>query len=227
MKEEALYKLGYGMYVIGSRKGKRLNAQIANTLFQITNKPPTVAVSINKANLTHEFIAASKAFSASVLCQDTPLSFIGRFGFQSGRDKDKLDGVNYIIGTTKAPIIMDNAVAYMEARVINQMDVGDHTIFVGEVVDADIVAEKACMTYDYYHQVKNGTTPKTAPTHIAEKSESPKLGKYQCLVCGWIYDPKKGDPDGSIKPGTPFEDLPESWVCPVCGASKDQFKKLA
>src|SRR5512140_1856157 len=109
MDTSALRQIGYGMYVIGAKKGDRLNAQIANTVFQITSDPPTVAVSINKANLTHEFIKESKAFSASILCEDTPLPFIGRFGFRSGRDSNKLDGVKYIIGETGAPIVIDNA----------------------------------------------------------------------------------------------------------------------
>ena len=95
MNVKALHKLSYGLYVIGSRKGDRLNGQIANTVFQITSEPPTVAVSINKNNLTHQFIKESKVFTASVLCQSTPLSFIGHFGFKSGRDMDKLEGINY------------------------------------------------------------------------------------------------------------------------------------
>ena len=160
----ALYKIGYGMYVIGSRKGDRVNAQIANTVFQITSEPPTVAVSINKKNLTHEFIKESRVFSASVLCEDTPLSFIGHFGFKSGRDINKLEGINYKIGETQAPVILENAVSYLEVRVSQEVDVGTHTVFIGEVVMADVLTEKACMTYAYYHQVKRGSIPKTAPS---------------------------------------------------------------
>ncbi len=169
MNPKALRKLGYGMYVIGSRKGDRRNGQIANTVFQITSEPPTIAVSINKNNLTHTFIKESKVFTASVLCQDTSLSFIGHFGFKSGRDIDKLEGINYKIGETLAPVVIDNAVAYLEAKVIKEVDVGTHTIFVGEVVGADVITEDTCMTYNYYHQVKRGTTPKTAPSYIKEK----------------------------------------------------------
>ena len=166
MNLNALHKLGYGMYVIGSRKGDRLNGQIANTVFQITSEPPIAAVSINKSNLTYEFITDSRVFTASVLCQATPLSFIGNFGFKSGRDTDKLAGVNYKIGETKAPVILDHAVAYLEAEVIQDMDVGSHTIFIGRIVAADVLTEDTCMTYEYYHQVKRGTTPKTAPSYI-------------------------------------------------------------
>jgi flavin reductase (DIM6/NTAB) family NADH-FMN oxidoreductase RutF len=225
MNPKALYKLGYGVYVIGSRDGDRLNGQIANTVFQVTSEPMTVAVSINKNNLTHEFISRSKVFTVSILCQDTPLSFIGRFGFKSGRDTNKLEGINYKVGETGAPVIIENAVSYLEAKVVKDMDVGTHTIFIGEVVAGDVISEKPCMTYEYYQQVKRGSTPKTAPSYVEEKKVAVEMAKYKCLVCGYVYDPDKGDPDGGIKPGTPFEKLPDGWTCPVCGAGKGEFEK--
>lgn len=168
---DALRKIGYGMYVIGAKKGEKLNAQIANTVFQITSEPPTIAVSINKNNLTHEFIKDSRAFAASVLCEGTPLPFIGRFGFKSGRDTNKLDGVNYRTERTGAPIVTDNATSYLEARVTKEVDMGTHTIFIGEVVGAGVLTEDACMSYAYYHQVKRGTTPKTAPSYVAPQNK--------------------------------------------------------
>jgi len=227
VNREALHKLGYGLYVVSSRKGDRLNGQIANTVFQIASEPPTIAVSINKSNLTHEFIKDSRVFVASVLSQDTPLSFIGHFGFKSGRDIDKLEGINYKMGETQAPVVTDNTLAYLEAKVIQEVDAGTHTIFVGELVGADIIREGEPMTYAYYHQVKRGTTPKTAPSYVAEKEEAvPKMAKYRCTVCEYVYDPELGDPDGGIKPGTPFEEIPDDWVCPVCGAAKSEFEKI-
>ena len=232
MNVKALYKLGYGVYVVTSKKGDRINGQIANTVFQVTSEPPTVAVSINKNNLTHEFIKESEVFAASVLCEETPLTFIGNFGFKSGRDIDKFAGINYRTGETGAPIVLDNAVSYLEARVTKEMDVGTHTIFVGEVVNADMVAEhKVCMTYEHYHQVKGGKTPKAAATYIEEmltetpKEATSKMAKYRCTVCGYIYEPENGDPDGGVKPGTPFENIPDDWVCPICGAAKSEFEK--
>ncbi len=225
MNLKALFKLGYGLYVVGSRMEGKLNCQIANTVFQITSAPPVVAVSINKENLTHEFIAGSKVFTVSILSQDAPLSFIGHFGFKSGREVDKLKDVNYKLGETKAPVVLDHTLAYLEAKVVNQVDVGTHTIFIGELVEADVMKEGEPMTYAYYHQVKRGTTPKTAPSYIAEKKEAPKMVKHRCTVCGYVYDPELGDPDGGIKPGTPFEEIPDDWVCPVCGAAKSDFEK--
>ena len=226
MNLEALHRLGYGMYIVSSRKGDRLNGQIANTVFQITSEPPTIAVSINKQNLTHEFIKESKVMVVSILSRDTPLPFIGRFGFKSGREIDKFEGVNYEIGKRQAPVVTDNTLAYLEAKVIQEVDVGTHTIFIGELVGGEIVKEGEPMTYAYYHQVKRGTTPKTAPSYIGEeKARVMKAAKYKCTVCGYIYDPELGDPDGGIKPQTPFEELPDDWVCPICGASKSEFEK--
>lgn len=168
MDLQALRKIGYGMYVVCSKNDGKYNGQIANTLFQITSEPPTIAVSINKNNLTHEYIKQSRVFTASALSQNTPLSFIGRFGFKSGRDTDKLEGVQYQAGKTGAPVVIENAVAYIEAEVLQDIDVGTHTIFIGKVVESAILKDEVCMSYEYYQQVKRGTTPKAAPSYIAK-----------------------------------------------------------
>jgi ferric-chelate reductase [NAD(P)H] len=169
MNLNALHKISYGMYIIGSHKGGKLNGQIANTVFQITSEPPTVAVSINKNNLTHEYIKASKVFAASILCQSATLPYIGGFGFKSGRDVNKLEGINHKIGQTGSPVFLDHTSAYLEAEVVNDLDVGTHTIFIGKVVAAEILNEDPCMTYEYYHQVKRGVTPKAAPSYIPKE----------------------------------------------------------
>ncbi len=225
MNPKALYSIGYGVYLITSKKGDKLNGQTANALIQVTAEPPAIAIGINKQNLTHEYITQSKIFAVSILSQDTPLNFIGQFGFKSGRDINKFDGVNFKIGRTGAPIVLDNTLGYLEVKVTKQMEVGTHTIFVGEVVEADVLKDGVPMSYVYYHQVKRGTTPKTAPTYRKEEVKSATAAKYQCKICGYLYDPEKGDSDGGIAPGIPFEKLPDSWTCPVCGASKDQFEK--
>ena len=225
MDLKALYAISYGLYVVGSKKGEKLNAQIANTVIQVSSNPPTISVCINKENLTHDYIKESGVFTASVLSRQTPLNFIGHFGFKSGKDMDKLDGINYKIGETKAPVILDHAVAYFEAKVIRETDVMTHTDFIGEIVSAEVLSEEEPMTYAYYREVKKGTTPKTASSYIEVKKEDIKMDKYECKVCGYIYDPENGDPDAGIKPGTAFEDLPDDWVCPVCGAMKNEFEK--
>lgn len=199
--------------------------QIANTVIQVCSAPPRISVCLNKSNLTHEFIKDSQAFTVSMLAQDTPLDFIGRLGFKSGRETDKIRGINYKTGQTGAPIVLDNALAYLEAKVISEMDAGTHTIFLAELVEAEILKEGEPLTYAYYQQVKRGSTPKTAPSYI-EKKEVTRMDKYECTVCGYVYDPEVGDAESGIPPGTPFKKLPDDWVCPVCGADKDQFEKI-
>lgn len=235
MNPKALHKISYGMYVVSSKKDGKFNGQIANTMFQTTSEPAMIALCLNKKNLTHEFVLASKVVTVSVLSTETPMEFIGRFGFKSGRDGYKFDGVNIKLGVSGAPIVLDNAIAYFEAEVVASMDAQTHTVFLAKILDAEILDENAePMTYAYYHMVKGGKSPKTAPTYIKEepKTEEPKpapkaAAKWECTVCGYVYDPAAGDPDGGIKPGTAFEDIPDSWTCPVCGASKSEFKKLA
>ncbi|MGD9116387.1 MAG: rubredoxin [Dehalococcoidia bacterium] len=227
MDTKALYKIGYGLYIVSSYKGDRLNGQVANTVFQITSQPPTIAVSINKQNLTYAYIRSSKVFTASILAQDTPLAFIGHFGFKSGRDIDKFKGIKHKMGVTGAPVVTDHTLAYLEAKVLQEVDAGTHSIFIGKLAGAEVIGEGEPMTYAYYHQVKRGTTPKTAPSYVEEKKEAgTKMAKYRCTVCEYVYDPELGDPDGGIKPGTPFEEIPDDWVCPVCGAEKSEFEKI-
>ncbi len=235
MNPKALYKISYGMYVVSSKKDGQFNGQIANTIFQTTSEPAMIALCLNKKNLTHEFVEASKVVTISVLSTETPMEFIGRFGFKSGRDGYKFDGVKTKLGVTGAPIVLDNAIAYLEAEIVGSMSAETHTLFLAKVLDAEVLDETAePMTYAYYHMVKGGKSPKTAPTYIKEepKKEEPKpapkvAAKWECTVCGYVYDPAAGDPDGGIKPGTAFEDIPDSWTCPVCGASKSEFKKIS
>jgi len=224
MDPRALHKIGYGLYVVSSKDGDRRSGQIANTVFQITSEPPKIAVAINKSNLTHELIQQSGVFGVSILSQDTPLSFIGDFGFRSGRQVDKFEGVNLREGKLGIPLVLDHALALLEARVTQSADAGTHTLFIGEIEDATVLRDGEPMTYAYYHLVKGGTEPKTAPVY--HEDEPVNLPQYQCQVCGYIYDPEKGDPQGNIPPGTPFEELPDSWVCPLCGASKSQFSQV-
>ena len=230
MDLKVLRSLSYGMYVVASHMDDKINAQIANTVFQITSEPPTIAISINKENLTHEFIESSKEFSVSILSENVPIKMIGQFGFKSGRDIDKFEGINFKYFKTKAPVIIDSCLGYIEAKVVNSMDMGSHTLFIGEIINADKLSDEKPMTYAYYHEVKRGKSPKTAPTYIKEeikvKKEENKMKKYVCTVCGYVYDPEKGDPDGGIAPGTAFEDIPDDWVCPVCGVSKSDFEEM-
>ncbi|HAR62160.1 MAG: flavin reductase [Candidatus Margulisiibacteriota bacterium] len=164
MNALALYQINYGVYIVSSIKDGILNGQTANTVFQVTAKPPMLAISIHKENLTHEFITKSNLFSVSILEKETPTSLIGKFGFRSGREINKFEGINYLIGKTGVPIVTENTLAYLELEVANALDVGTHTLFLGNIVEGEIIREGEPMTYSYYHEAKKGTSPKTAPT---------------------------------------------------------------
>ena len=169
MNKKALNKISYGLYIVCSKKEKKFNGQIANSVFQVTAEPPTIAVSINKKNLTHEFIEKSKVFTMSILKEKAPMKFIGTFGYKSGRDIDKFKDLNYKIGKTGAPIVLDNSLAYIEAELIDSITIGTHTVFIGKIIDADILADDRCLTYEYYHVIKGGKSPENAPTYIKDE----------------------------------------------------------
>lgn len=178
MDPNVLHNLSYGMYIVSSKKDECLNGQIANTVFQITSEPATVAISINKKNLTHEYIEASRTFSVSVLDESAPLQFIGKFGFRSGRKEDKFKDLNFKCLGSGSPVVLDHVICYLDAKVVNVFDCGTHTLFLGEIKETAMVKPGKPMTYDYYHIVKRGTTPASAPTFIRgevlKKEEKPK-----------------------------------------------------
>jgi len=161
-----LHNITYGMYIVSSHKGEALNGQIANTVMQITSEPVTIAISINKANLTHEYIKASSRFTMSILDQNTKLSFIGKFGFRSGRALDKFKDTKYELTSSGCPAVIENSLSYLEAKVIRDFDCLTHTVFLGEMTTAKSLMQGCPMTYAYYHEVKRGTTPASAPTYI-------------------------------------------------------------
>jgi ferric-chelate reductase [NAD(P)H] len=161
--------LSYGLYIVASKDEGRFNGQVVNTVIQVTSEPPRVAVIINKKNLTHEFILNSKVFSASVLEESTPMIFLGPFGFRSGRDVDKLSKVDFKEGITGCPLISEHALSVLEAEVIDQIDLGTHTVFIGNVVSSEILKKGSPLTYQYYHQVLKGKSPPNAPTYEAKQ----------------------------------------------------------
>ena len=227
MNKIALYKITYGLYIVTSGQDGKFNGQIANSMFQVTSNPGSIAISINKENYTHELIKLSRKFVISILALSAPMNFIGLFGFKSGRDINKLENIKTKPGVTKVPIVLENTVAYIEVELEKELDCGTHTIFVGNIVDGDVISSEEPMTYAYYQQVKGGKSPKTAPTYVKdEPAAAPQaVARYVCSVCEYVYDPVKGDPDSGIASGTRFEDIPDSWKCPVCGADKSKFEK--
>ncbi len=172
---KALFNLSYGMYVIGSRIGEKLNGQIANAVMQITANPVTIAVCLNKQNYTSECLDDSGSFSVSVLEDDVPMTFIGQFGFKTGREIDKFANVDYVTGELDVPIVKDWSLSGFEAKVIDRIDVHTHILFVGRVVSAEKFKEGTPLTYANYHLVKKGKSPKTAPTYAFNAlTEKPK-----------------------------------------------------
>ena len=159
----------YGLYIVTSMGEGRLNGQVINTLIQVTSEPPRVAIIINKKNFTHELILKSRVFSASVLEESTPMTFLGPFGFKSGRDIDKLDRVSFKKGMTGCPLITEHALSVLEAEVVDQVDLGTHTVFIGDVLSSEVLKEGTPITYQYYHQVLKGKSPPNAPTYEAKK----------------------------------------------------------
>ena len=161
--------LSYGLYIVASRHEGRANAQVVNTVIQVTSDPPRVAVIINKKNFTHELITKSRVFSASVLEESTPMAFFGPFGFKSGRDVNKLAKTAFKEGATGCPLITEHALSVLEARVINEIDLGTHTVFIGDVLSSETVKAGTPLTYKHYHQVLKGKSSPNAPTYESKK----------------------------------------------------------
>ena len=166
MDPNVLHNLSYGVYIVSSAKAGVLNGQISNTVFQITSEPATIAISINKKNLTHEFIESSRGFTISILNEEAPLPFIGKFGFKTGRTEEKFKGINFKTLGSGYPIILDYSICYIEAKVVDCFGCGTHTLFIGQMTDSGMIKPGKPMTYEYYHLVKKGTTPRSAPTFI-------------------------------------------------------------
>lgn len=232
---KAFYKITYGLYLVSTEYKGSLNAYIANTVFQLTSEPARFAISCSKDNFSAKLISASKKFAFSILEKDVEQSLISRFGYKSGKDIDKFKGIEYFLGELGIPLVKEGSIAYFECEVEQTIDVGSHLVFVGKLKNNKMLnGDKEPLTYADYQTLRNGKAPKNAPTYIKpekavvvneikETSEG-SLAKYECLVCGHIYDPAEGDPDGGIAPGTSFEDLPDDWVCPDCGAAKEDFQ---
>lgn len=241
MKYKAFHKLSYGLYIITTKLNDENAGYIGNTVFQVTSEPSQIAISCHKNNASLEKIVQSKIFSISVLGKNASTSLIGEFGFMSGTDVDKFRNVETITAQTGAPIVLDSSVAWFDCKVVSTQDVGSHVLIIGEVLDSDIISDEEPLTYAYYREKYKMLSPKNSPTYIEnEKLESKKtpdkkqksepeegdsMDTFTCTICGFQYDPEEGDPTAGIPPGTPFEDLPDNYKCPICNAGKEYFKR--
>ncbi len=246
MKLKAFHKLSYGMYIVASEYQDKKVGYIANTTFQVTSQPEQLAISCHKKNLSTQTILDSGIFSVSVLKKEVNMKIIGDFGFMSSTDIDKFNGINIITAKTGAPIVLDSSVAWFDCKVVKSVDLGSHYLIVGEVLDSDEISDEEPLTYQYYREKYKMYSPKNSPTYIeksaldaeievtAEKTinEEPEHEhifdgqSWVCVICGFTYNPEEGDPSMGIPPGTPFEDLPEDYKCPICNADKEYFKKV-
>ncbi len=208
MDKSILRDLSYGMYLVSSKKGDKDVGCIANSAMQITSNPITIAVSINKDNYTHSAIEEKKEFVLSVLPEEIDSKVIGTFGFQTSRDIDKFEEMDYEL--KEGYPILTSVIGYIRCKLVKVVPMGTHTIFIGEAVAMEKIRKEPPMTYAYYHAVKKGNSPKNAPTYQEETVTSGKK-RYVCTVCGYVYE----------------GDLPEDFVCPICGVSRELFEEVS
>lgn len=209
MNKNVFRNFSYGVYLVSSLDEQRPTGCIANSAMQITSSPATIAVSINHDNFTNECIRKSGQFAVSILSENTSPDLIGQFGFHSGKDVNKFDKIPF--QTISELPIPDDCCGYVICKVTDTMETSTHTVFLGEVIEGDTLKTEPPMTYAYYHQVVKGKSPKNAPTYIAEEPVSSDK-HWICSVCGYIYDDK-----------TPFEELPDTYQCPICKVTKEKF----
>ncbi|MCM1273370.1 MAG: flavin reductase [Clostridium sp.] len=216
MDKKVFRNMSYGVYIVTTMDGMRPTGCVANSCMQITSEPSVVAVSINHDNYTNKCIKESKSLAVNILAEETDMTLIGRFGFQSAKDIDKFEGVPFEWAYGNP--VFATSCGWFAGDVVGSYETSTHTVFFVEVKDAKALSGNP-MTYAYYHKVKNGVSPKNAPTYQAEEQEKPETQstssqRWVCSICGYIYE-------GDI----PFEELPEDWVCPVCKQPKSKFKK--
>lgn len=256
MDMKVMNKISYGLYVLTARCGNQFNGCIINTLAQVTTSPNRVSVTVNKGNFTEYMIRSSGRFNVSMIDESADFSLFTHFGFQSGRWCNKF--YDYVLKKAEngLPIIENGACAYISCEVVQTVDLGTHTMFIADVVDGEVLSDKAPMTYAYYHA---NVKPKPAAAPAESEGE-----RWICNICGYIYEGhlpddfvcplcKHGAADFSRLDSAPENEekaqengsasadekwvcgvcgyvyegkLPEDFVCPLCGVGADEFKRL-
>lgn len=202
MDNKAMYNLSYGLFVLTASLDGKDNGCIINTVTQVTSDPNQITIAVNKANHTHDVIAATDSFTVSVLSEQASFSLFKRFGFQSGRDVDKFAGFGAAKRLPNGTLaITEGTNAYISAEVFRIVDVGTHSVFFAKVSDAAVLSDVPSATYAYYHQ------------HIKPKPQAPKAGKtvWRCKICGYEYE---------------GEELPADFICPICKHPASDFEKV-
>ena len=195
----ALFRIGYGLYVVTSNDGKKDNGLIVNTVIQLTDTPNRVAVNINKANYSHHVIKQTGMLNVNCLSTEAPFSVFQQFGFQTGRSVDKFAGQT-VHRSDNGLVFLDKYInAFMSLKVEDYVDLGTHGMFICSVTEARVMSNQETMTYTYYQN------------NVKPKPETEGKKGFVCKVCGYIYE---GDP------------LPEDFICPICKHPASDFKPL-
>lgn len=193
----ALFNIGYGLYVVTSKDGNKDNGLIVNTVTQLTSTPNRVGVTINKLNYSCYVIEKTKKMNVNVLSTDTPFEVFEKFGFQSGRNVDKFKNETILRSNNGLTYLSRYINSYLSLDVVDSVDLGTHMLFICDVYEAEVLSNKPTMTYAYYHE------------HVKPKPTASK--GYVCEICGYVY---QGDT------------LPDDYICPLCKHGASDFKKL-
>ena len=195
----ALFNIGYGLYVVTTKDGEKDNGLIVNTVTQVTNTPNRVAVTVNKMNHSCDLIAKTGVLNVSTLSEDAPFKIFERFGFQSGRTADKFEGFDHVQRSSNGLLFLDKyANGYISCKVISQVDLQTHIMFICDVTQCVRLSDKETMTYTYYQK------------HVKPRPDAEKKG-YVCKICGYVYE---GD------------ELPEDYICPLCKHGAQDFEPI-
>ena len=208
MDLKAFYKLSYGLYIVSSCDQDRQSGCIVNTLTQVTAEPVQLAVTVNKDNFTKELVEKSGFFTGVDLTESADMDLIGTFGFRSGKTENKFEKFPVKQDLNGVFYVTQDVAARFSCKVVKQLDLDTHVMFIGEVQEAETLSEDDVMTYAYYQQVKKGTTPKNAPSYKGEETQ--KKG-YRCSICGYVLE---------------SDTLPPDFICPICKQGADKFVKL-
>jgi flavin reductase (DIM6/NTAB) family NADH-FMN oxidoreductase RutF len=196
----ALFKIGYGVYVITSNDGNRDNGMIGNTVSQLTSNPNRIAVCINKQNYSHHVIKQSGVMNVNCLSVDAPFKVFETFGFQSGRNVDKFAGMEKLYADNGLVFLPQYINSFLSLKVEDYVDLDTHGMFICSVTEARVLSDKETMTYTYYQK------------NVKPKPETEGKKGYVCKVCGYVYE---GD------------ELPEDFVCPLCKHGVADFEPIA
>ena len=150
MDNKAFFKLSYGLFVVTAREGEKDNGCIVNTVGQVTSQPNRISLTVNKANYTHDMILKTKEFNVSVLAENSKFETYRHWGFQSGRNTDKLESISFKRSANGLVYIADETNAFLSAKVVSTLDLGTHTLFIADVTDGEVLSQVPSATYSFY-----------------------------------------------------------------------------